>query len=85
VSAEFSQAAGSSRGRDPGPRASPHFPKRGVVVDRELEGVVAKRLEERYRPGERGSIKRKNPDWPRYQAEREAAIRDRKRHVRSGH
>src|SRR5438067_24914 len=38
-----------------------------------LEGVVARRLNERYRPGERTWSKRKNSRWARYQAEREAA------------
>jgi ATP-dependent DNA ligase len=32
-----------------------------VVVERRLEGVVAKRLEQPYWPAERGWIKRKNP------------------------
>jgi ATP-dependent DNA ligase len=41
--------------------------------------VVAKRLGEPYRPAERSWIKRKNPEWPRYEAERLAAIRDRQR------
>jgi ATP-dependent DNA ligase len=49
-----------------------------AIVDHRLEGVVAKRLEQPYRPGERGWIKRKNPEWPRYEAEREAAMRDRR-------
>jgi bifunctional non-homologous end joining protein LigD len=47
------------------------------VCERRLEGVVAKRLSEPYRPGERGWIKRKNPGWSRYAAERESAIRQR--------
>jgi hypothetical protein len=38
----------------------------------------------RRRLGMRGWTKRKNPDWPLYQAEREAAIRDRQRRVRVG-
>jgi hypothetical protein len=29
--------------------------------------VVAKRLHDRYRPGERGWVKRKNPDGPRFE------------------
>ena len=53
-----------------------------VVVERRLEGVVAKRLEEPYRAGERSWVKRKNPDWPRYEAEREAVIRERARRPR---
>jgi bifunctional non-homologous end joining protein LigD len=53
-----------------------------AVVEHRLEGVVAKRLSERYRPGERSWLKRKNPAWPRYAAEREAAIRLRRRSSR---
>jgi bifunctional non-homologous end joining protein LigD len=49
------------------------------VCERQLEGVVAKRLSEPYRPGERSWVKRKNPGWSRYQAERDAAIRERSR------
>jgi ATP-dependent DNA ligase len=49
------------------------------VVEHRLEGVVAKRLSEPYRPGERSWIKKKNPGWPRYEAEREAIVRDRQR------
>jgi bifunctional non-homologous end joining protein LigD len=41
-----------------------------AVQEHRLEGVVAKKLDERYRPGERTWIKRKNPEWPRYEAER---------------
>jgi bifunctional non-homologous end joining protein LigD len=52
------------------------------VVERRLEGVVAKRLSEPYRPGERLWIKKKNPGWPRYEAEREAVIRDPQRRAR---
>jgi bifunctional non-homologous end joining protein LigD len=37
-----------------------------------LEGVVAKRLEEPNRPGERGWVKRKNPAYWRLPLEREA-------------
>jgi ATP-dependent DNA ligase len=47
------------------------------VCGRGLKGVVAKRLDEPYRPGERTWIKRKNSRWARYQAEREGAIRQR--------
>jgi bifunctional non-homologous end joining protein LigD len=50
-----------------------------AIRQHRLEGVVAKRLDEPYRPGERSWVKRKNPEWPRYQAEREAAIRERRR------
>lgn len=45
------------------------------VVRRRLEGVVAKRLRDPYRPGERSWIKRKNPNGPRFEQEREAAMR----------
>jgi bifunctional non-homologous end joining protein LigD len=34
-----------------------------VVCERSLEGVVAKRVDGRYRPGERGWIKLKNRDY----------------------
>jgi ATP-dependent DNA ligase len=44
---------------------------------RRLEGVVAKKLSEPYRPGERSWLKKKNPGWARYHEEREAAIRER--------
>jgi bifunctional non-homologous end joining protein LigD len=46
----------------------------GAVCERELEGVVAKRLNGRYRPGERGWIKVKNRGYWRYELERESAI-----------
>jgi ATP-dependent DNA ligase len=49
------------------------------VCERGLEGVVAKKLGEPYRPGERGWVKRKNPSWSRYEAEREAVTRQRSR------
>jgi bifunctional non-homologous end joining protein LigD len=52
------------------------------VCERGLEGVVAKRLGEQYRPGERTWIKRKNSRWARCQAEREAVIRSRFRSER---
>jgi bifunctional non-homologous end joining protein LigD len=42
-----------------------------------LEGIVAKRLLQRYRPGERLWVKKKNPSYWRYPLEREAAIRSR--------
>jgi bifunctional non-homologous end joining protein LigD len=54
-----------------------------AVIEHRLEGVVAKRLTEVYRPGERLWVKRKNPQWPRYEAEREAAVRDRQKRGRS--
>jgi bifunctional non-homologous end joining protein LigD len=44
-----------------------------------LEGVVAKRLSSRYRPGQRGWIKTKNPSYWRRDSEREAMTRKRER------
>ena len=38
---------------------------------------MAKRLNEPYGPGERAWVKEKNKAWPRYEAERAAAIRER--------
>jgi bifunctional non-homologous end joining protein LigD len=55
---------------------------REVVVEHRLEGVVAKRLAQPYRPGERRWVKRKNPDWPRYATERESVIRAKSRAAR---
>ena len=44
----------------------------GVVCERALEGVVAKRLDGRYLPGERAWVKTKNREtWWRYELERE--------------
>ncbi len=40
-----------------------------------LEGVVAKKLSQRYRPGERGWIKVKNREYWRWPLEREGARR----------
>ena len=40
----------------------------GAVCEHGLEGVVAKRRGQRYRPGERGWIKTKNKDYWRYGA-----------------
>ena len=45
-----------------------------AVCERELEGVVAKHLDSRYRPGERGWIKIKNRDYWRWEMERESAL-----------
>jgi bifunctional non-homologous end joining protein LigD len=45
----------------------------GVACELELEGVIAKRANERYRPGERGWVKVKNRDYWRYPLERAAA------------
>lgn len=51
-----------------------------TVCDLGFEGVVAKRLGQRYRPGERLWVKTKNKGYWRYPLEREAVIRSR-RHV----
>jgi bifunctional non-homologous end joining protein LigD len=45
-----------------------------AVCERELEGVVAKRIDSPYRPGARGWIKIKNRDYWRYETEGESAI-----------
>jgi bifunctional non-homologous end joining protein LigD len=45
-----------------------------AVCERELEGIVAKRVDGRYRSGERGWTKIKNRNYWRYELEREAAI-----------
>jgi bifunctional non-homologous end joining protein LigD len=45
-----------------------------AVYEHDLEGIVAKRVDGRYRPGERGWIKIKNHDYWRYEIERESAI-----------
>jgi ATP-dependent DNA ligase len=50
-----------------------------MVCDLGLEGVVAKKLSQRYRPGERGWVKVKNRNYWRYPLEREAVIRSRQR------
>jgi bifunctional non-homologous end joining protein LigD len=46
-----------------------------VVCERGLEGVVAKRLRDRYRPGERGWVKTKNRQTPRFAEELAGAER----------
>jgi bifunctional non-homologous end joining protein LigD len=45
-----------------------------VVREKELEGIVAKRLGSTYRAGERGWVKVKNRDYWRYPLEFEVAI-----------
>jgi bifunctional non-homologous end joining protein LigD len=50
-----------------------------AVCEHELEGVVAKRLNEPYLPGERSWLKVKNRAYWRYELEREGAFRGRKR------
>jgi bifunctional non-homologous end joining protein LigD len=49
-----------------------------AICERELEGVVAKRVDGRYRPGERGWIKIKNKNYWRHELERESAINKRR-------
>jgi bifunctional non-homologous end joining protein LigD len=49
-----------------------------AVCERELEGIVAKRLDGCYRPGERGWTKIKNRAYWRYELERESAINRRR-------
>ena len=46
-----------------------------------LEGIAAKRLNGRYRPGERGWIKIKNREYWRYELERESAINKRRQRM----
>jgi bifunctional non-homologous end joining protein LigD len=52
-----------------------------AVCEWELEGVVAKRVDGRYRPGERGWIKIKNRNYWRYELERVSAINKRRERV----
>jgi bifunctional non-homologous end joining protein LigD len=52
-----------------------------AVCEREMEGVVAKRLNGRYRPGERGWIRVKNRSYWRWELERESAINKRRERV----
>jgi bifunctional non-homologous end joining protein LigD len=54
-----------------------------TVCARGMEGVVAKKLTSRYRPGERGWVKVKNPNYWRRDAEREALVRSRERRARA--
>ena len=49
-----------------------------AICERELEGVVAKRVDSPYRPGERGWVKIKNREYWRYELERESAINKRR-------
>jgi ATP-dependent DNA ligase len=56
-----------------------------VVVERGLDGVVAKRIDSRYLPGDRGGgwVKRKNREtWWRYELEREGMERSARRRWR---
>jgi bifunctional non-homologous end joining protein LigD len=50
-----------------------------AVCEHELEGVVAKRVDEPYLCGARGWVKVKNRSYWRYELEREGAIRSRQR------
>jgi bifunctional non-homologous end joining protein LigD len=45
-----------------------------AVCEQELEGIVAKRVNEPYRPSYRGWVKTKNRDYWRHEMEREAAF-----------
>ena len=45
-----------------------------AVCEQELEGVVAKRLNEPYRPGDRAWVKTKNRAYWRHEIERESAL-----------
>jgi bifunctional non-homologous end joining protein LigD len=49
-----------------------------AVRERELEGVVAKRLGGHYQPGERAWVKTKNRGYWRYDLERESAMNKRR-------
>ena len=48
-----------------------------------LEGIVAKHEDSRYRPGDRGWVKVKNPDYWRRDLEREGMQRSRERRART--
>jgi ATP-dependent DNA ligase len=50
-----------------------------AVCEHELEGIVARRLDEPYRCGERAWVKIKNRAYWRYELEREAAFMSRQR------
>jgi bifunctional non-homologous end joining protein LigD len=52
-----------------------------AVCERELEGIVAKRVDSQYRPGQRGWVKIKNRAYWRYEMERESAISQRRQRV----
>jgi len=52
-----------------------------AVLELRLEGVVAKRESDRYRPGEKLWIRRKSRRWLRHEEERELAMRRRRRIV----
>jgi ATP-dependent DNA ligase len=52
-----------------------------AVCERELEGIVAKRVDGSYRSGEPGWTKIKNRDYWRYALERESAINKRRPRV----
>ena len=54
-----------------------------AVCELGLEGVVAKHRDSLYRPGDRGWVKVKNPNYWRRDAEREAMQRSRERRLRT--
>lgn len=54
-----------------------------AVCEHGLEGVVAKKRSGPYRPGGRGWVKTKNPNYWRRDAEREAVARSRERRART--
>jgi bifunctional non-homologous end joining protein LigD len=54
-----------------------------AVCDRGLEGVVAKRLRDRYRPGDRGWVKTKNKSTRRFAEELAGATSQRRRRTPS--
>ena len=54
-----------------------------AVCELGFEGVVAKNHSSLYRPNDRGSVKVKNPDYWRRDAEREAMSRKHERRART--
>jgi bifunctional non-homologous end joining protein LigD len=54
-----------------------------AVCEMGLEGVVAKKRSSRYRPGDRGWVKVKNPSYWRRDSERVAMEQSRKRRARA--
>ena len=70
----------SRRSAAPRPDARP---LRGSALRLWLKGVVAKTRSSRCRPGERGWVKFKNPNYWRRDEEREALVRSRDRRART--
>ena len=69
-----SRASGWGEGPGSHPTSTTNGPALfAAVVEAELEGIVAKRLTDPYRPGERGWLKAKNRSYWRFQQEREFA------------